>query len=58
VGGGVLCSDLLEVNFSVFATNFAASGAAITHPTNTEPILNRTKFIRNVSTDGNQISEF
>jgi Right handed beta helix region len=58
VGGGVLGTKRLELNFCLVSGNFAGGGGGLAHPTGVEPILIRTKIVRNISVDGQQISEF
>jgi predicted outer membrane repeat protein len=58
VGGGLVGNERIELNFCIVSGNFAGGGGGIAHPTGLEPILNRTKVIRNISIDGEQISGF
>jgi predicted outer membrane repeat protein len=57
VGGGLLGTKSIELNFCVVSGNFAGGGGGLAHATGIEPVLNRTKIVRNFSVDGQQISE-
>jgi len=58
VGGGILGTESLELNFCIVSGNFAGSGGGIAHSAGIDPVLNRTTITRNISIDGQQISEF
>lgn len=57
VGGGMLGTKKIELNSCLIAENLAGGGGGLVHTTGLEPTLNRTKIVRNISSDGLQISE-
>ena len=58
VGGGLLGSKSIMLNSCIVSGNFAGGGGGIAHKVGIDPILNRTKVVRNISVDGLQISDF
>jgi predicted outer membrane repeat protein len=58
VGGGLLGSKSIMLNSCIVAGNLAGGGGGIAHKTGIDPVLNRTKVVRNISVDGLQISDF